>query len=262
MNNLGFGPLLSRLRRQRHLSQQALAAEAGVSQRHVCFLETGRAQPGARALPRLVAALALSAAETAELMAAAGLAPPPPVLDWNAPKLTQLREVTRQLLASWVDVPAYLLNAGGTILASNPVFAALLAEVPGLPSQLLTNIHDLTLHPQGLASAIVAPDQLVPALLRRLQRAAISQPAAAATLARVRQYAIVQRYGSCLPVASDLGVVAETYRIAGQRWSFLAVTAGFLGADHMLTAGIEIEALFPADDNTRQQLRTIVRGKG
>ncbi len=257
MDATAFGPLLQRLRRQRRLSQQALAGTAGLSQRHVCFLETGRAQPGARALPKLVAALALSSAEAAELVAAAGLAPPAAGLDWHAPALARLRAITAEMLAAWADVPAYVLDAGGQILARNPMFEQLLRQAPPVPPGLAGNIHDLVLHPDGLADAIAAPDQLVPALIRRLRRTAASQPAAAATLARVRHYPIVQRHGASLPRASDLGVIPETYRIAGERWAFIAATAGFLGADQALAAGIEVEALFPADDNTRRRMRLL-----
>lgn len=39
------GPLLQHWRKARRLSQLALAAEAAVSIRHLCFVETGRANP-------------------------------------------------------------------------------------------------------------------------------------------------------------------------------------------------------------------------
>jgi transcriptional regulator with XRE-family HTH domain len=40
-----FGALLQYWRKTRNLSQLALAHEADVSPRHVCFVETGRAKP-------------------------------------------------------------------------------------------------------------------------------------------------------------------------------------------------------------------------
>ena len=42
---LPFGRVLRQWRDARHLSQLALATEAGISTRHLSFLETGRAQP-------------------------------------------------------------------------------------------------------------------------------------------------------------------------------------------------------------------------
>ena len=46
-------------RAQRGLSQLALAERAGVSQRHVSFLELGRASPSREMVERIAAALAL-----------------------------------------------------------------------------------------------------------------------------------------------------------------------------------------------------------
>jgi transcriptional regulator with XRE-family HTH domain len=40
-----IGALLAYWRKARNLSQLALATEAEVSARHLCFLETGRARP-------------------------------------------------------------------------------------------------------------------------------------------------------------------------------------------------------------------------
>ncbi len=49
----GFSPLLKRWRRKRRLSQLDLALCAGVSQRHVSFLESGRAHPSRDMILRL-----------------------------------------------------------------------------------------------------------------------------------------------------------------------------------------------------------------
>ena len=52
-----FGPLLRQWRLARHLSQLALATEAGISTRHLSFLETGRAQPSREMVQLLGSAL-------------------------------------------------------------------------------------------------------------------------------------------------------------------------------------------------------------
>ena len=43
----GVGPLLRRWRERRRLSQLTLALDAGVSARHLSFIETGRSRPSA-----------------------------------------------------------------------------------------------------------------------------------------------------------------------------------------------------------------------
>lgn len=63
------------LRRERSLSQMELAERAGVSSRHVSFLETGRSQPTPAMIRRLAAALHLAPVQQDELCEAAGYAP-------------------------------------------------------------------------------------------------------------------------------------------------------------------------------------------
>src|SRR4029079_8836169 len=48
-----FGHMLRQWRDARHMSQLALATEAGISTRHLSFLETGRAQPSREMSSRL-----------------------------------------------------------------------------------------------------------------------------------------------------------------------------------------------------------------
>ena len=52
-NAASFGQLLRRWRAQRGLSQLALALDAGVSTRHLSWLETGRASPSRAMVLRL-----------------------------------------------------------------------------------------------------------------------------------------------------------------------------------------------------------------
>lgn len=70
-----FGRYLVAHRKRDGRSQLALALDAGVSCRHLGFLETGRAKPSAAMVARLAAALRLSGMEQDRLLLAAGLAP-------------------------------------------------------------------------------------------------------------------------------------------------------------------------------------------
>ena len=69
-----LGPLLRYWRRARNLSQLALAHEANVSPRHVCFLETGRAKPSRDMVLLLADTLAVPLRERNALLLAAGFA--------------------------------------------------------------------------------------------------------------------------------------------------------------------------------------------
>src|SRR5205814_2334445 len=70
-----FGPLLSRWRARRRLSQLDLSVEAGISTRHLSFLETGRSQPSREMVLLLSRALDVPLRDRNQLLTMAGYAP-------------------------------------------------------------------------------------------------------------------------------------------------------------------------------------------
>ena len=71
-----FSSLLKHWRNVRRLTQIELAADANVSARHLCFLETGRSQPSREMVQLLGSALDLPLEERNALHVAAGFVPP------------------------------------------------------------------------------------------------------------------------------------------------------------------------------------------
>src|ERR1044071_5994379 len=70
-----LGDLLRDWRKRRHQSQLALALQAGISQRHLSFVESGRAQPSRDMLLHLAEQLDIPLRERNRLLHAAGFAP-------------------------------------------------------------------------------------------------------------------------------------------------------------------------------------------
>jgi transcriptional regulator with XRE-family HTH domain len=70
-----FGTLLRHWRSNRGLSQLRLAMEAGISTRHLSFLETGRAHPSREMVQLLMGMLQIPTADRNGLLIAAGYAP-------------------------------------------------------------------------------------------------------------------------------------------------------------------------------------------
>src|SRR5688500_11971969 len=86
-----IGPLLQYWRRARHLSQLALANEAQVSPRHLCFIETGRAKPSREMVMQLAETLQVPLRERNALLLAAGFAPFYKETGLDAPELAAVR---------------------------------------------------------------------------------------------------------------------------------------------------------------------------
>ena len=70
----GFGDALKSWRAARNVSQLQLSLTAGVSQRHVSWLETGRSRPSRSMVLQLADALDVPLRERNALLAAAGFA--------------------------------------------------------------------------------------------------------------------------------------------------------------------------------------------
>ena len=70
-----FGTLLRHWRTLRGLSQLALATEAGISTRHLSFLETGRAQPSREMVLLLAGMLGVPDTDRNAFLVCAGYAP-------------------------------------------------------------------------------------------------------------------------------------------------------------------------------------------
>src|SRR3954464_557716 len=100
------GPLLRQWRLRRRLSQMELALDAGVSTRHLSFLETGRSRPSERMVLQLAAQLEVPLRERNPLLLAAGYAPVYGRRGLEEPELAPVKDALDRLLAAHQPFPA------------------------------------------------------------------------------------------------------------------------------------------------------------
>src|SRR3712207_4893005 len=86
-----IGDQLREWRERRRVTQLELALEAGVSSRHLSFVETGRSKPGREMLLRILAGLNVPFREQNRLLLAAGHAPAFPERSLEEPELEPVR---------------------------------------------------------------------------------------------------------------------------------------------------------------------------
>src|SRR5438046_10209192 len=86
-----FGHLLKQWRTTRHLSQLSLATEAGISTRHLSFLETGRAQPSREMVQLLTGMMGVPLGERNAILVRACYAPIYSMRPLHAPDLETVR---------------------------------------------------------------------------------------------------------------------------------------------------------------------------
>src|SRR5262245_49867123 len=105
-----FGPMLRTWRRRRGASQLALALQSGVSQRHVSFLESGRARPSREMVVQLTTALDVPLRQRNAMLLAAGFAPVYRETNLAAPELTPVRQAIDRILKKHEPYPAIVID--------------------------------------------------------------------------------------------------------------------------------------------------------
>src|SRR3954469_16794217 len=119
------GALLRDWRRRRRLSQLDLALEAGVSARHLSFIETGRSRPSAEMVTHLAERLDVPLRERNQLLLAAGYAPAYGQRGLDEPEMGPVREVLDRVLKGHEPYPALVVDRHWGMLAANSAVALL-----------------------------------------------------------------------------------------------------------------------------------------
>ena len=151
-----FAARLRWWRQRRGWAQLELAGRAGISQRHLSFLELERASPSRDMVTRLATALDVPLRQHNALLLAAGFAPIWQETDFAAPELAQVRDALDYMLAQQEPFPAVAVDRHWNLLKANAGAVRLVEFLVG-PLAPDARIN--------LADALVAPDVLRPYLM-------------------------------------------------------------------------------------------------
>jgi transcriptional regulator with XRE-family HTH domain len=238
------------------MSQLDLALQAGVSARHVSFVETGRARPSAEMVLRLAEQLDVPLRDRNGLLLAAGYAPAYGRRGLDEPEMGAVRDVIDAVLRGHEPYPAVVVDRHWGLVAANAA-VALLTE--GVADELLeppVNVLRLSLHPDGVAPRIANLAQWRAHVLGRLGRQAVAtgDPALAALheeLAALPGGEEPEPPGAAIAVPLRL-------RAGGEVLSFLSTMTTFDTAADVTVAELAIESFFPADRITSE----VIDGRG
>jgi transcriptional regulator with XRE-family HTH domain len=254
------GSLLRDWRQRRRLSQLDLALEAGVSARHVSFVETGRSRPSAEMVLLLAEQLEVPLRDRNQLLLAAGYAPVYGQRGLDEPEMGAVRDTLELVLRGHEPYPAVVLDRHWGMVAANSAVALLTQGVAGELLEPPVNVLRLSLHPGGLAPRILNLAEWRAHLLDRLGRQAVStgDPALAAL------YEELSRLPGGGPPSSGELAAAEIavplrLRVDDAVLSFLSTNTSFGTATDITVAELSIESFFPADQATADVLQAFAR---
>lgn len=253
----GYGEALKAWRVRRRLSQLDLALEAGVSARHVSFLETGRARPSRGMVLRLAERLGVPRAERNRMLDAAGLAPAYAERPLSAEEMAPVRAAVDWMLTRHAPWPAFALDRAWRLTALNGpaerIFGAVgLGAGDGLAEAFAGDA--------ALRGAVENLGEVVAHLLARLRTESArlgGDPALDAAAA-----ALEAAGPPAPPDAPGLrpAFVPTRLRLGGTTLSLLSTVAQFGAAEDVALADLKIELTFPADEATAAALRALEAG--
>jgi transcriptional regulator with XRE-family HTH domain len=250
------GSLVRRWRQRRRRSQLDVALAAGLSTRHLSYVETGRATPSREMIERLCEELDVPLRERNAFHLAAGFAPvhtERPFTD-----LGVARAAVESVLAAHEPNPAVAVNTRWELLAANRVMTAFLGDVPAELAGPPLNMLRATLHPAGLAPRIRNLAQWHAQVLRRVRRQLerTATPGLAELLVELAGYPVPN--GAVDVPESDLVIPLRMSSPYGEL-SLLYTTTVFGAPRDVTLDEIAIETFFPADPATAELLRRLAQ---
>ena len=254
------GELLRVWRNARGLSQMALAHRAGISPRHMSFVETGRSRPGRDVLLRLCEELEIPFRERNRMLEAAGYARMYRDSTLDDEAVEQVADVLRFILRSHEPYSAVVVDSAWNVRMANDPHRAfmdrLLADAPREVKEE-QNLLVQTFHPEGLRPAIRNFSEVATTLVSRLRRQAEENP-------------VRGDYPELLGRLQDLGPLPEPPRTPRRGPLPIVIpievdvdgvvlrlftTLTTLGTPQdALLQELRVETFFPADDASREAL--------
>jgi transcriptional regulator with XRE-family HTH domain len=254
------GSLLREWRGRRRLTQLELALDAGVSARHLSFVETGRSKPGREMLLAVAEKLQIPFRERNQLLLAAGHAPAFPERPLDDPELAPVREALDRILAAHEPYPAVVFDRSWTLLAANAPMTAFAATIEIDPALLEppVNLLRVGLHPRGFAPLIVNLAEWRAHFLRRLaQQIAIGgDDDLRSLMEEIAAYPVPGGDGEAVTESAGEEMLGPVRLRApsGGEWVFFGMFASFDTPFEVTTSELAIELLFPADRATAEAI--------
>jgi transcriptional regulator with XRE-family HTH domain len=254
-----FGTRLRWWRARRGLSQLDLAGSAGISQRHLSFLEVDRTVPSQEMVLRLAAALDLPLRQQNALLLAAGFAPYWQESPLAAAELKQVDRALDLMLAQQDPFPAFVVDRRWNLMRANAGATWLTRFLTDAqPASNGVNLADALLSPEGLRPFIVNWEEVALQFLRSVHADAVVDGTreTAELLERLSAYPAAPSLADARWMEEPVGPVLNIHFRKGETSLRLFTTITTLGTPQDVTLQeIRIECFFPADKETERFFR-------
>lgn len=260
-----FAQALRYWRGKRGHSQLRLSADSRISQRHISFLESGRAQPSRALILTLCTVLDIPLRQRNVMLLAAGFAPAYQERKLSDPELAAVKQALDFMLAQQAPFPALVVDRLWNLQMVNGPAALLMRWLLGVPDgQPLpmegVNVLKLMLDASGLRPFIANWQEVSADLLQWIQREAMSDGPGSESKALLGELVALAGLDAELPAPNlesrSLPFLTMMIRKDDVALNlFTSITT--MGTPHDVTLHeLRIEHFFPADATTEAWFRS------
>jgi transcriptional regulator with XRE-family HTH domain len=259
-NELGL--LLRQWRDLRGKSQFDLSFDAGLSQRQISFIESGRSAPGRQTLLDLAQALDIPLRERNTLLLAAGYAPVYSDGAWNGPEMQGVTRALERMLRQHEPFPAVVMDRYWNVLMTNEATPRFFSRFVDLEARTAPrNLLHLMFDPDGMRPFIANWEGVAKSLFQRVYRESVGRVIDERTrelLAALLAYPDVKAEWKDPIILSAMPVIPIGFTKGGGLLNYFSMVTTVGTPQTIAAQELRIECMFPADEKTEgEHLRMI-----
>jgi transcriptional regulator with XRE-family HTH domain len=249
-----LGDLLKQWRGVRGRSQLDLSFDAGVSQRQVSFIESGRSVPTRSTLMGIAQALEIPLRERNALLLAAGYAPLYSDAAWNSDEMNSISKALERMIAQHEPYPAIVMDRYWNVLLTNdaaPRFFNCFIDMSKRPSP--RNMLHLMFDPHGMRPFIANWQALAKTLIQRVHREAVGHVVDQKTkdlVADLLAYPDVRSDWRAPEALSMLPMMPMSFVKDGATMNYFSLVTTVGTPQTIAAQELRVECMYPADDET------------
>jgi transcriptional regulator with XRE-family HTH domain len=260
-----LGDLLRYWRDVRGVSQLDLSLDAGISQRQISFIESGRSVPGRDTLLILAQTLDVPLRERNALLLAAGYAPVYSEAPWNAREMNSVIRALERVVRQHEPFPALVMDRYWNVLMTNdaaPRFFNCFIDMAARkgPRNMLHLIFD----PQGMRPFVADWDTVSRSLLQRVHRESVGHVVDASTRRLLDELLALPDVPSDWrahhePSASPtMPVIPLSFVSDGVVLRYFSMVTTVGAPQNVVAQELRLECMFPADEETEARHRALL----
>jgi transcriptional regulator with XRE-family HTH domain len=259
-----LGVLLRHWRDLRGKSQLDLSFDAGVSQRQISFIETGRSAPNRQTLLDIAQALDIPLRDRNTLLLAAGYAPIYAEGAWNAPEMQSVTKALERMLRQHEPFPALVMDRYWNVLMTNdaaPRFFGCFIDMAARKAP--RNMLHLLFDPNGMRPFIANWEDVAKSLFQRVYRESVGRvidEKTKALLAELMAYPDVKTEWTTPIALSAMPVIPIGFVKGDNILSYFSMVTTVGTPQAIAAQELRIECMFPADETTETNHLAMIGG--